>query len=47
AILVNPLLSDGYRSIGCEPCTQRVSDGAHARSGRWAGLSKVECGLHL
>ncbi|MDQ6938087.1 MAG: phosphoadenylyl-sulfate reductase [Actinomycetota bacterium] len=47
AIMVNPLLSDGYRSIGCEPCTQRVVEGADARSGRWAGLTKVECGLHL
>ena len=47
SILVNPLLSDGYASVGCEPCTSRVETGADARSGRWAGLSKVECGLHL
>jgi phosphoadenosine phosphosulfate reductase len=45
-ILVNPLLSDGYGSVGCEPCTARVADGADARSGRWAGLSKIECGIH-
>ena len=45
-ILVNPLLSDGYGSIGCEPCTSRIADGDDARSGRWAGLAKIECGLH-
>lgn len=45
-VLVNPLLSDGYSSIGCAPCTHR-SDGDDARSGRWAGSTKTECGLHL
>jgi phosphoadenosine phosphosulfate reductase len=45
-VLVNPLLSDGYGSIGCGPCTRRVGTGEHARAGRWAGLSKTECGLH-
>ena len=47
SILVNPLLSDGYGSVGCEPCTQRVEVGADSRSGRWAGFGKVECGLHV
>ncbi len=44
---VNPLLSNGYPSIGCEPCTKRVAPGEDPRSGRWAGLAKTECGLHL
>lgn len=43
---VNPLLADGYPSIGCAPCTQRVAPGADPRSGRWAGTDKTECGLH-
>jgi phosphoadenosine phosphosulfate reductase len=45
-VLVNPLLSDGYSSIGCEPCTARTLVGADPRSGRWQGRSKTECGLH-
>ncbi len=46
-ILVNPLLYDGYPSIGCATCTVRVEAGADARSGRWAGTGKTECGIHL
>jgi phosphoadenosine phosphosulfate reductase len=46
AILVNPLLFDGYGSIGCAPCTRRIVDGEDSRAGRWAGTSKTECGLH-
>ena len=42
-LLSNPLLSEGYGSIGCAPCTK---PGA-GRSGRWAGTGKVECGLHV
>lgn len=45
-VLVNPLVYDGYPSIGCAPCTRRVAVGADARAGRWAGLGKTECGLH-
>jgi phosphoadenosine phosphosulfate reductase len=45
-VLVNPLVADGYPSIGCEPCTRRVAPGEDPRSGRWAGLAKTECGLH-
>jgi phosphoadenosine phosphosulfate reductase len=45
-ILVNPLQYDGYPSIGCWPCTRRVAPGEDARSGRWAGLGKTECGIH-
>ncbi|MDO5752580.1 phosphoadenylyl-sulfate reductase [Arthrobacter sp.] len=44
---VNPLLSQGYPSIGCAPCTNKVAPGADPRSGRWAGTSKTECGLHV
>jgi len=45
-ILVNPLVFDGYPSIGCRTCTSRVADGADPRSGRWAGTAKSECGIH-
>lgn len=45
-ILVNPLLHDGYPSIGCWPCTRRVAAGEDARAGRWPGLAKTECGIH-
>ncbi|MEW2619400.1 phosphoadenylyl-sulfate reductase [Streptomyces sp. NPDC048106] len=45
-VLTNPLLMDGYPSIGCEPCTRRVLEGEDARAGRWAGRAKTECGLH-
>jgi phosphoadenosine phosphosulfate reductase len=41
-ILINPLASEGYGSIGCAPCTHR----GEGRSGRWLGMPKVECGLH-
>jgi phosphoadenosine phosphosulfate reductase len=44
-ILVNPLIGAGYPSIGCKPCT-RAATGDDARSGRWAGTSKLECGIH-
>lgn len=46
-VLVNPLVHDGFPSIGCEPCTQRVAPGEDPRSGRWAGSAKTECGIHL
>ncbi|MEE4542559.1 phosphoadenylyl-sulfate reductase [Streptomyces sp. V4-01] len=46
-VLTNPLLMDGYASVGCAPCTRRVLEGEDARSGRWAGLGKTECGIHL
>jgi len=45
-ILVNPLVDEGYPSIGCAPCTAKPIEGADPRSGRWAGQSKTECGLH-
>ncbi|MFJ7044609.1 phosphoadenylyl-sulfate reductase [Streptomyces sp. NPDC101112] len=46
-VLTNPLLMDGYASVGCAPCTRRVAPGEDARAGRWAGSAKTECGLHL
>ena len=45
-VLVNPLLFDGYGSVGCAPCTRRIKPGEDARAGRWAGTAKNECGLH-
>jgi phosphoadenosine phosphosulfate reductase len=45
-VLVNPLQYDGYPSIGCWPCTRRVAPGDDARSGRWSGTGKTECGIH-
>jgi phosphoadenosine phosphosulfate reductase len=44
---LNPLLSMGYRSIGCEPCTKPAAPGEDARAGRWPGMDKTECGLHF
>lgn len=44
---VNPLLTQGYPSIGCQPCTRAVAPGEDPRSGRWAGIGKTECGLHV
>ena len=43
----HPLTEDGYPSIGCQPCTRRVLHGEDVRAGRWAGLDKDECGIHL
>jgi phosphoadenosine phosphosulfate reductase len=45
-VLVNPLVDEGYPSIGCRTCTARVEAGADPRSGRWAGTGKTECGIH-
>ena len=42
----HPLEADGFLSIGCMPCSSRVEPGADVRSGRWAGQSKTECGIH-
>jgi phosphoadenosine phosphosulfate reductase len=43
----HPLVDDGYPSIGCIPCTRRVQAGEDYRAGRWSGLDKDECGIHL
>jgi len=44
---VNPLYGQGYRSLGCEPCT-KITTGDDERAGRWIGTSKCggECGIH-
>jgi len=44
---VNPLYAEGYRSLGCQPCTSITLD-PDERAGRWAGTSKCggECGIH-
>jgi phosphoadenosine phosphosulfate reductase len=44
---VNPLYAEGYRSLGCTPCT-RITTDANERAGRWVGTSKCggECGIH-
>ncbi len=44
---VNSLLGEGYPSIGCATCTRRPAPGEDPRAGRWAGLAKTECGIHL
>lgn len=43
----HPLVARGYSSIGCEPCTRRTRPGEPARSGRWTGQDKTECGIHF
>jgi phosphoadenosine phosphosulfate reductase len=42
----NPLHDQGYRSVGCWPCTGKSSDSENERAGRWTGFNKVECGIH-
>lgn len=42
----NPLHDQGYRSIGCWPCTVKAADAQDERAGRWTGFNKVECGIH-
>lgn len=42
----NPLHDQGYRSIGCQPCTRQSGEGESERAGRWTGFNKVECGIH-
>ena len=43
----HPLEADGFLSIGCMTCTDRVAAGEDPRSGRWRGQNKTECGIHL
>ncbi|ESR62989.1 hypothetical protein CICLE_v10015162mg [Citrus x clementina] len=45
---INSLHSQGYISIGCEPCTRPVLPGQHEREGRWwwEDAKAKECGLH-
>ncbi|MTI17081.1 phosphoadenylyl-sulfate reductase [Rhodobacteraceae bacterium RKSG542] len=43
----HPLVAQGYPSIGCMPCTDKVAEGEDPRAGRWRGKGKTECGIHL
>ncbi|MNY81550.1 Phosphoadenosine phosphosulfate reductase [compost metagenome] len=44
----HPLVSQGFPSVGCWPCTKAVDDpNADVRAGRWAGQEKTECGIHV
>ena len=42
----HPLVSSGYLSVGCMPCSSRAVAGEDARAGRWRGKAKTECGIH-
>ena len=46
-VAVNPLYKEGYRSLGCAPCT-KITMEDNERAGRWIGTSKCggECGIH-
>ena len=44
---VHPLVKEGYLSIGCMPCTDKVEEGEDERAGRCRGSDKTECGIHL
>ena len=43
----HPLVAQGFPSIGCWPCTQPAEEGEDVRAGRWKGLDKTECGIHV
>ena len=43
----HPLVTSGFLSVGCMPCSSRAQPGEAARDGRWRGQSKTECGIHL
>jgi phosphoadenosine phosphosulfate reductase len=42
----HPLVANGFRSVGCMPCTSRADANEEARAGRWRGRPKSECGIH-
>jgi phosphoadenosine phosphosulfate reductase len=44
---VHPLAAQGFRSVGCWPCSRAALPGEGPREGRWAGQVKAECGIHL
>lgn len=46
-MIYNPLHDQGYASIGDEPITTPVAEGEDERAGRWRGLGKTECGIHI
>jgi phosphoadenosine phosphosulfate reductase len=45
-LAAHPLVAQGYRSIGCMPCTARGGSDEDPRAGRWTGTDKTECGIH-
>lgn len=47
SVIYNPLHDQGYTSIGDEPLTTPIKAGESERAGRWRGLNKTECGIHL
>lgn len=46
-VIYNPLHDQGYASIGDEPITTPVAEGEDERAGRWRGMGKTECGIHI
>ena len=42
----HPLVTSGFLSVGCMPCTSRTTAGEDERAGRWRGRPKSECGIH-
>ncbi|MAS44308.1 MAG: phosphoadenylyl-sulfate reductase [Rhodobacteraceae bacterium] len=43
----HPMVSEGFPSLGCAPCTTKVKPGEDPRAGRWRGSDKTECGIHI
>jgi phosphoadenosine phosphosulfate reductase len=43
----HPLITRGYGSLGCAPCTTPIASGEDPRAGRWRGSDKQECGIHV
>ena len=46
-VIYNPLHDQGYPSIGDEPITTPIAEGEDERAGRWRGMGKTECGIHI
>ena len=47
SVMYNLLHDQGYASVGDQPLTTPITDGEDERSGRWRGMNKTECGIHL
>jgi len=43
----HPLVARGFKSVGCAPCTTKVEEDEDPRAGRWRGMEKSECGIHI
>lgn len=43
----HPLVARGFKSVGCAPCTTKVGTDEAPRAGRWRGMEKSECGIHI